>query len=1462
MSHRLSKEELDEQFEQFLKESLSDDSFDSNKKSVVLENPGKHKVKKTKKKDASPWWITEDDSDDGANQPRSYLKQKKQKSRLTTDADDSGFNDRNKSVPSFRSELARTSRSFLKSQSTSQPIEEVEEEEHVEEMQKSIDPLITSIEKDSLEIDDSVLASGPNQTFPGVGLDTLEEQEEKERFFARLEKGASSTIDYSKLIKELDSTDSTQLTTYMRNNNHAQADESEHRDESKDVSESKKVHFQLLSFSCFPQIYKVNYSEDFEDEPELNGHLVKKSEENDDPVQSKSQTHYAEVKHGMLDKVLLIDSMDSTIDTQKILQQTQDETESVMPQGTNEAMGTGFSNPYTNSDMEALHQAYKNLDSCIKDTEEQTNYLKVTENTITSYEHAIDSKENSLDKVLAGNSDISTVDELMLRIREEEGYTTSSLNIDTNKGVLPYVLHKPKEEDLKKTLEEVSQYNTRTSNDFPAHELDIHYKSKTNMVNQNEEQPTAFKKPSHSEMFALYSGERSDHADNHVNYPAVSTAPPGLIHKNHPNKVVKSPTSFLRKGQNAHYSYVKSSGYGKKSIQIKQTSNDDSLTSKELHTEIKWKSPTDRKQKDVLSATKSIRFAENQICLPKDNMKHQETAARINLAKSEEKLTVPVGTNETTCERYKGSEIHYSDVCGNDLTILQRLQNVEEKLNAGHVKTVHFKEDSVIREQEFKQEIEQMKINYEKEIKELKQENFILQTKLHAGEEKIKQRSHLLDQTSPITEENIQQIKRDILEQETLLHGYQQENERLYNQVKDLQAKNKENEQQMFQENQALKAELNSLREKVNSTKMHNQYTGSQSDHNTERFKDLATELSAIQKRESNLLEDIASHKKDKQALEVDLLQMKKERDLLKSQLANILDDKSYEIRIMEESYKKEITRLNKRLQWYAENQDILDKDAGRLKDAYEQIENLKLQVEKLRHDDGNQTTQQQNRLKDRAADAKRIQDLERQVKEMEAIIKRRHPNSIPAILFAAAAVSETEKPSKSSTVVYLERRIQKLENDLEIKDEDAKKSLRSMEQHFHKVKIQYESRINELEELLAQRPLNEPQKNSIDNTVKVKALEQELSIFKDAHHTTVMNLQKETEALKAKNLVLEHKLMLKEGNTKSNRNLEDTPDQARMTRLSEELVSKNKEIQELSKTVERLQKERMMMLSVKPNSSSVSNRIKHSGPSAGVLPLLSGSTIEKEYFPDVRDNTLYKPDTFTDYISDLQQQNKKLETEILMLSQDKNQQMKHLETSLANAEYAIKRLKDEAAAQVAALKQSHQRELEKLICQQALEHSSSRVAELTSKVSTQEILIKHLQKKVVELQKDRETLAVLRLREETLQNEMAKLLDELKMAKECQSPEMKHFLKLENKIKHMEIRHSQRELELQQINDQTRHVAESTQVKEIEEWKRLVQQKNTELEKFRKELDAILDVLRMLQKQGVVIPASSSEIY
>ncbi|XP_008833612.2 centrosomal protein of 162 kDa-like, partial [Nannospalax galili] len=108
-------------------------------------------------------------------------------------------------------------------------------------------------------------------------------------------------------------------------------------------------------------------------------------------------------------------------------------------------------------------------------------------------------------------------------------------------------------------------------------------------------------------------------------------------------------------------------------------------------------------------------------------------------------------------------------------------------------------------------------------------------------------------------------------------------------------------------------------------------------------FTDLA-EVRETQKEKNSLLENIKRLKQDKQALEVDLEKVKKERDQARDQLAFATGEKLYEIKILEETHKQEIFHLQKRLEWYAEHQDLLDRDTLCLKEANEEIEKLKLE--------------------------------------------------------------------------------------------------------------------------------------------------------------------------------------------------------------------------------------------------------------------------------------------------------------------------------------------------------------------------------------------------------------------------------------------------------------------------------------------------------------------------------------
>ena len=55
------------------------------------------------------------------------------------------------------------------------------------------------------------------------------------------------------------------------------------------------------------------------------------------------------------------------------------------------------------------------------------------------------------------------------------------------------------------------------------------------------------------------------------------------------------------------------------------------------------------------------------------------------------------------------------------------------------------------------------------------------------------------------------------------------------------------------------------------------------------------------------------------------------------------------EMRVLEDKHKEEVAALKKKLQWFAENQELLDRDAGRLKAATAEIQQLKQQVKLIR---------------------------------------------------------------------------------------------------------------------------------------------------------------------------------------------------------------------------------------------------------------------------------------------------------------------------------------------------------------------------------------------------------------------------------------------------------------------------------------------------------------------------------
>nr|XP_045723142.1 centrosomal protein of 162 kDa isoform X1 [Mirounga angustirostris]XP_054361431.1 centrosomal protein of 162 kDa isoform X1 [Mirounga angustirostris] len=1394
MAH-YSKEELDEEFEQFMKE-LSDDSFENSNKTP------RQPKREVKKKDAVPWWITEDDFEDGG--------------------------------------LLGTNVSYLKAKRPSQPIMEIQEEsaERIQFLQSSGTSILSI---DSLETNE-IVVSELNHSVLGLGLDTLEEQEEKEQFFARLEEGLTSSIDYSRLNKELDSNDSTQfkgLHSYQAN---VELSEDKHEYESK--------HEELAE----------NYSDDFEGEEDIDAPLTTQEEINT-KENPKSEKLYVpkqeEEKIGMLANVVLLDSLDSVAEVNLDEQDRATKLEALPEMADNEMTGTGVSYGQSNSDIEALHQAYCHIAHSLGDADEQRTESNAMENIKSSVKDYPQENEESSKNISTTESDLPTVEELMKPIRIDS-FGVSGFDLQP---VSYKKLADRKETEfvsplsLKMNPNIISQEPRNVNQLFDKNEENVVLQKTTNKGIENGCPGVNTTEEHIDKMYLdilrkkLSVGPSLLPQDDKINktFQQLSSGEEGAITgKQVPYKKAKSaPPLLKRKPQSGLYASVRSSGYGKSSSPFKTFSALEKKTSKDVMKMRSSPTSNQARKKEILSGTKVIKPAALGKAAPK----------------TESCLATPKKAEDSTetdyCVQFQNdSSGYHGENKETELIMFKRVQEAEEKWRGAQALIEQIKVTFSEKERELENKMEELKRQQEKELFRLNQDNYILQAKLSSFEETNKKQRwlHFGETADTVTEEKLKQIQKEIQEQETLLQGYQQENERLYNQVKDLQEQNKKNEERMFKENQSLFSELASLKEQMHKSRFLSQVVEDSEPTKTQNFTDLLAELRVAQKEKNSLLEDIKRLKQDKQALEVDLEKMKKERDQAKDEIAYATGEKLYEIKILEETHKQEISRLQKRLQWYAENQELLDKDAVRLKEANEEIEKLKLEVEKLKAESGNPSIPQKIRLKEKTADAKKIQDLERQVKEMEGILKRRYPNSLPALILAASAAGDTVD---RNTVDFMEKRIKKLEADLEGRDEEAKKSLRTMEQQFQKMKIRYEQRLEEQEQLLACR-LKEAPQNQPDSARRVEALEKELDDIKEAHQITVRKLEAEIDILKHQNAELELKK-----NDKDDKDfqsiefqIEQAHAKAKLVRLNEELAAKGREIQDLSKTVERLQKERRMMLSnqnSKGREEVTAKRVKKDGLHSG-----KGSA---NSFPGTLDGKLYQPHTFTDsHVSEVLQENCRLKNELERLIVERNELKMKSEAAMNQFENSMKRVKEDTAAHIASLKASHQREVEKLLCQNAVENSSSKVAELNRKIATQEVLLKHFQNQVNELQGKQESLVVSQVREEILQKEITKLLEELREARENHTPEMKHFMGLEKKIKQMEMRHQQREQELQQIIQQTHQVVETEQNKEIEKWKRLAQLKNRELDKFRTELDSILDVLRELHRQGVVVPVACAD--
>ncbi|KAK6170319.1 hypothetical protein SNE40_018734 [Patella caerulea] len=1394
MSNKFTKEDLDTQFDAFLRDSVSSE-----------ESLQKYLKKPVKKERKSKWYEEDNENDNSTTigtglspSGKSFLKTKESKSGNSQDESKAAElipKQKNKKDVSNKNRRGSKQEVSLSKDS----LEDISEKsEDISEERKKIHQLVAQASyennKDSFEGEDDILNE---YVSTGPGVDTLNELADKQQFFQGLEEEADQSVDYHRLIGEISGT-----TYNPADTNHKIADM---LDDSREQEERRN---------------------------ELYHHEVKEHS------YEKDSSHQ---KPSMLSKVSLLDSMDSTMNTttspkvgtsSRDHDVSQDNLKLTVPGTIKTHTGTEFMGTNTSKEIEDLHQAMR----------------EVNRSGATTDQH----------------------DQPFDMSASRDQLVNDLFNTNTN----------GKERPISEIFHDIDQIESKraqrsdVSTDF---KLLSDYKTQPNIQAQH-------KKGSQSSGIddSKMDGGGFDHShteDTEVFHPppvtAVSVREKKKKEKLH-NTISSQTVDHGRSKSRSKYGNIQSSGYGRKSPSVSPIRSPSKSPIRPLSVRTKklsQSSPDVSRQKNSKKASSKSQYVkqgDKKIQDQKQLLASVDSFTRYIKDQINGKDLPGAKWSQDEPSQSSSIKLDKSGGLNREQVLLQELKDLQQQWQEVRKENVTLKGDMTSMRQEHAQEIENFRLEHEKELFKLKQENFVLAAKNQVDDEqKEQQRKQITEDLDNVAKERINKLEKEIKEQETLIVGYQQENQRLYNEVKQIDKNTKDTEGSMFKENQKLVREVSQLRELLSQKEYELKHKGiitsvvaqqeiaggqtstsgtsNQAVLGAGKIAQLESELKETTKQYDMLQRELKTIQNTKIELEQHIDTLIREREDIKKQLDLAKTLRPEDARALEEKYQQEIEKLSRKLKWYVENQEMLDKGAKTMKTKDLTIEKLKKQVEDLQTETGKKLEENKLRAKERAADARRIQDLERQVREMDQIIRKRHPNSLPAMILAAGAVPDSIPDKKTPTNLVLENRIKKLESELASKDSENEQLLRGMEQKYNAVKMQFEERIYDLESQLS-RFIENP--GDPHPHTHVGALQKELDSTRDRYKKQIAELQSQILQLQTE---LQKSQKTNGLNTYKLDNSSESELRLQVLQLQREVENKSHDIQVLQKSLEKLRKEKHLYMS---NGVGKYNTDVKKGKSKKSVKRLEENGI------NVTDNILYQSssDHYNSHvnITDIVKENEYLKNKVERLQLSLDQQRVDLRKSLAETEAVVRRSREEYEDKIDTIRSSHQKEFQRILSEQAISHSTSKVAELHSKCDAQEVLIQHLKEQLSKNEVDAERISILKIENTALQTQIEKLQDQLADAKRNYTPGMKHFVSIQEKITQMERRHEKREEELQDIIKNTQIIASTELDKEAEKWKKIVEMKNLEIEKFRTELDSILNVIRMLQKQGVVLPLKS----
>nr|CAD7259243.1 unnamed protein product [Timema shepardi] len=545
--------------------------------------------------------------------------------------------------------------------------------------------------------------------------------------------------------------------------------------------------------------------------------------------------------------------------------------------------------------------------------------------------------------------------------------------------------------------------------------------------------------------------------------------------------------------------------------------------------------------------------------------------------------------------------------------------------------------------------------------------------------------------------------------------------------------------------------------------------------------------------------------------------------------------------------------------------------------------------------------------------DKKTVKDLTRQVREMERILKRNHPNSISALILTAN--SDVEAGGTSPRVKYLENRIQQLEQELQTKETEAASSFQKIQDQFHSMKSKYEAHIADLElELAAAKHQANMRKLAAEKAEPTEARTQIVN-NKDLLHQTYESVVYKTEERGIRQLCRDLQKMFKTvlrqppsskapkkqttyatqtcHSTALSLNAisvkEDTHLIATIRGLHSEMSLKEREIHKLGKELEeakrmvrKLQKDRDRLLDKDTNNLVKGTRTK--GCNERLLATLTFIRSGNDQYTSCNvpaNSKNDKPESaLEDKGLDVESQSslKPYDPVRFQFPQDGEegisalrQQNQILRRDLLQIEEEYRRLKTKRMQDLNLLQQQHELEMEQVVSEHMARHSGSRIAELQGQLGTQRMVIAQLKEQLKQLDEYREEIVVLKTERNLLEKSAIELNKKLTTLRSLQTPlasclyvqfyvalkEALHYEALQDKIQELESRHEFREQKLQAVvkdllrrnAEQRAHLAEREQNGNSVNLREKLMDKNRELCLYQAEMDRILDTLRSLYR-------------